>query len=167
VSASLTIPSDDPSSPATVALSGTGTVPDESVLPNSLAFSPQPVASSSPTQKLTVANTADGTGALMIGTVAKTGAGAGAFDVVFDSCSGVSVAPGDSCELGVRFAPSAPGPAAAALQIPANDPGGPVSAALSGVGTTVSVPTAAKCKKKKHSKKHKKKCAKKHTKRHK
>jgi hypothetical protein len=132
--ASVRIPSDDPTSPATVALSGTGTAPDEVVQPGSLGFGQQQVGTQSATQVVTVGNSADATGALEVDGISLTGGGAAQFALVFDGCSGQSVQPGDSCTLGVRFAPSSAGASDASLQIPSNDPAGDPAVSLSGTG---------------------------------
>jgi hypothetical protein len=132
--ASLSIPSDDPTSPATVALSGTGTSPDQSVSPTSLAFGSQPVGTHSATQTIDVENSADGTGPLLVGNVSLTGA-TSHFDIVFDTCSGRSISPGDECQVGARFTPSAAGGQSATVEIPSNGSTLPVAVSLSGTGT--------------------------------
>jgi hypothetical protein len=137
--ASLSIPSSAPTSPATVALSGTGTLPDQDVSPVALAFGSQPVGVASSTQAVTVANSADGSGPLQVGAVSLGGAAASQFDLVFDGCSGRSLSPGDDCQIGVRFAPSAQGSQAASIQIPSNGSVSPVGVTLTGSG--VAAPT--------------------------
>jgi hypothetical protein len=135
--ASLSVPSDDASGPATVALSGTGTVPDQDVSPAALAFGSQSVGGRSATQKITVANSADGTGPLQIAGVSIVGGAASQFDLVFDGCSAQSVSPGDNCVLGVRFVPSAPGSQSASVEIASNGATTPVSVSLAGTGIAV------------------------------
>jgi hypothetical protein len=130
--ASLSIPSDDPTSPATVALSGTGTAPDESVLPGALQFGNQLVGTNSPTQSITVANTANASGPLVLGSASLGGASASQFDKVSDNCSGRALSPGDDCQISVRFVPGSAGAAVASLQIPSN--GGSPSVPLAGNG---------------------------------
>jgi hypothetical protein len=132
--ASLSIPSDDPTSPATVALLGTGTAPDESVLPSSLGFGERPVGSESATQRIDVANSANGSGPLTVGSVVLAGAAPGSYRLVFDACTGQSISPGDTCQLGVRFAPGSAGAQDARVQIPSNGSAIPVSVPLSGDG---------------------------------
>jgi hypothetical protein len=132
--ASLSIPSDDPTSPATVALTGTGTLPDESVSPGALRFGSRQLGSASPTQSVTVANSANGTGPLVVGSVTLAGTTPGSYDLVFDGCSGQSIAPGDACKLGVRFAPGSAGAQDASVRIQSNGSAIPVSVPLSGDG---------------------------------
>jgi hypothetical protein len=68
--------------------------------------------------------------------------GASAGDFFFGSwgCGG-SVAPGSSCQLSVRFAPSASGSRAATLDIVSGDLGGPFSVQLTGSGAQSSPAT--------------------------
>jgi hypothetical protein len=138
--ASLSIPSDDPTSPATVAVSGTGTTPDLQVSPSSLQFGTQFTGEGGPTQTIDVDNSADGSGPLLTGAVSLGGADAGDFDLVFDNCSGASISPGDDCQIGVRYAPAASGPSQASVQIPSNGSTSPVVVALSGSGQATPVP---------------------------
>jgi DNA-binding beta-propeller fold protein YncE len=134
--ASLSIPSDDlPISPATVALSGTGTEPDESVSPSALRFGGLPIGENSTTRTVTVANGADATAALQVGSIALAGPDPDQFDVVFDNCSNRAVEPGERCQLGLRFAPTAGGSASASVRIPSNGSASPVSVSLGGTGT--------------------------------
>jgi len=134
--ASLSIPSDDlPISPATVALSGTGTEPDESVSPSAIQFGGLPFGEDSTTRTVTVANGPDATAALQVGSIALAGPDPGQFDVVFDNCSNRAVEPGGQCQLGVRFAPTAGGAASASVRIPSNGSAGPVGVSLGGTGT--------------------------------
>ena len=132
--AALSIPSDDPTSPATVFMSGTGTAPDESVLPGSIAFGNQQTGTASSTRMVTVQNTANATGPLQVGSVALAGADPSSFDLVFDGCSGQLLSPGDACEVGARFAPAEAGGRSASIQIPSNGSTSPVSVDLSGAG---------------------------------
>jgi hypothetical protein len=138
--ASLSIPSDDPTSPATVALTGTGTAPKQAVNPASLSFASQEVGTDSATQSIDVTNSPNASGPLNVGSVALAGAGAGSYELVFDGCSGQSITPGDDCQVGVRFAPSAAGAQAAMVQIASNWSLSPADVTLDGIG--VAVPSA-------------------------
>ncbi len=134
--ATLTLPSNDPAGPHTVALSGTGVVlqPVLSV-PATLAFGSVNLGANA-VQSLTVANT--GAAPLNVGTPAITGANAGDFTLVTNGCT-AAVAPGGTCTLTLRFTPSAAGARAATLTLPSNDPAGPRTVALSGTGVAVAV----------------------------
>ncbi len=103
-----------------------------------LSFGSQSPATLSPAQNVTVTNT----GNVPLTIAGVTFAGAGANDFFFGSWScGGSVAPGSSCQLGVRFAPAASGPRVATLTIVSNDPAGPASVQLAGTGAQSSTVT--------------------------
>jgi uncharacterized repeat protein (TIGR01451 family) len=127
-SGTLTISSNAASSPDTVALTGTGVAPVIGATPGSLAFGTVPIGTDSSPQNVTVTNS--GTSGLHV-----TGATAsGPFAVSDDGCSGGSaVAPGDSCQIGVQFAPAGTGPASGTLTISSD--GGTATVALSGSGS--------------------------------
>lgn len=74
-----------------------------------------------------------GSAPLSLGEVAVRGAAAGDFTATA-SCAG-EVAPGGSCSVAVRFAPSAAGRRVAELLVRSNDPAGPQRVPLAGVGT--------------------------------
>ena len=89
------------------------------------------------TALFTVRNTAaKGTAPLAVGTVSVAGATPAQFGLVAgkDGCSGRTVLPGDACTFQVSFAPTSPLTKLAAVTIPSNDPEGPESVQLSGVG---------------------------------
>jgi len=127
-SGALTISSNAASSPDTVALTGTGVAPVIGVTPGSLAFGSVPIGTVSSPQNVTVTNS--GTSGLHV-----TGATAsGPFAVSADGClGGGAVAPGDSCQIGVQFAPAGTGPASGTLTISSD--GGTATVALSGSGS--------------------------------
>ena len=127
-SGALTISSNAASSPDTVALTGTGVAPVIGVAPGSLAFGTVPIGTVSSPQNVTVTNS--GTSGLHV-----TGATAsGPFAISADGCSGAgAVAPGDSCQIGVQFAPASTGPASGTLIISSD--GGTATTALSGSGS--------------------------------
>jgi uncharacterized repeat protein (TIGR01451 family) len=127
-SGALTITSNAASSPDAVALTGTGVAPVIGVTPGSLAFGTVPIGTVSSAQNVTVTNS--GTSGLHV-----TGATAsGPFAVSADGCSGGgAVAPGDSCQIGVQFAPASTGPASGTLTVSSD--GGTATVALSGSGS--------------------------------
>lgn len=108
----------------------------------------QPVASKSPSQlafgnvnvnetsdlAATVSNT--GLAALSPSTATVTGTDAAKFSIVFDNCSGASVAPSGNCSVTARFTPGATagGPYNATLNVPHNASGSPTTWALTGTG---------------------------------
>ncbi len=63
-----------------------------------------------------------GTEDLAIGTIAVTGTDAQLFTIENDTCSGVTLAPGENCTVTIIFTPSSDGLKQATLEIPSNDP---------------------------------------------
>jgi hypothetical protein len=100
-----------------------------------LSFGAQPTSTLSLPQTITVTNT--GNAPLTISGLTFAGADANDFLVGSSSCGG-SVAPAASCQLTVRFAPSASGARAATLEIASDDPAGPTAVQLSGTGAQAS-----------------------------
>lgn len=127
-SGTLSVTSNAASSPDTVALTGTGVAPAIAVTPGGLAFGTVPIGTTSSPQNVTVTNT--GTSGLNV-----TGTSvSGPFTISADGCSGGSaIAPGDSCQIGVQFAPASTGPASGTLTIKSD--GGTATVALSGSGS--------------------------------
>lgn len=127
-SATLSVPSDDPSSPATATLGGTGVLPAPAVgLPAALAFGGEGIGVPT-TKTATITNT----GTLPLH-VSSASAG-GDFSVTNDACEGVAVAPGATCTIDVRFLPSARGPETGSLSISSDAASSPDQLGLSGTG---------------------------------
>jgi len=101
--------------------------------PTSLSFAAQTMGTASAVQTVSVGNT--GTGNLVISSVALSGAGAASFVASGDHCTGVTVAPGGTCSVGVSLSPVAAGSVSASLTVSDNGPGGSQVVALSGQGT--------------------------------
>jgi hypothetical protein len=143
VSATLEVPSDDPGSPLTVPLSGTGVPPVASLAasPRGLAFPSRTLGSSFP--PLTVVVTDTGTAAAHVGAASITGAGAGDYAVSSDTCTGTTIAISASCSVSVRFTPTSIGTSDATLDLPTDAPGSPLTVGLAGaaVGAGVGVPS--------------------------
>jgi hypothetical protein len=111
----------------TVALSGQATSP-LGLTPASHAFGSTMVGTTSAVQSFSLVND----GASPLGPVSV--AVAAPFAIVGDGCTGVTLTPGGgTCSLGVRFAPTATGPAMDMLSASAG--GFTVTAALDGTGT--------------------------------
>ncbi|MGH8271314.1 MAG: beta strand repeat-containing protein, partial [Gammaproteobacteria bacterium] len=130
----LAVTSNASSSPDTVALTGTGTAPAVSLNPAALDFGSLAVGTSSAVETLTVMNS--GNAVLDFnGAASVTGADAGDFAIVADSC-GATLAMNASCTIGVTFTPGAVGARAASLAIPSDAPApSPQAAPLTGTGT--------------------------------
>lgn len=116
------------------ALSGTGVAPLLSLLPDAHDFGAVLLGERAAAASFTVANEGSGPATLPAGAVVLGGAGASAFAVTDDDCSGAELAAGEECTVAVVFAPSAVGAATATLEVADGD-GGSLSAALSGTGT--------------------------------
>ncbi|OAI38871.1 hypothetical protein AYO39_03375, partial [Actinobacteria bacterium SCGC AG-212-D09] len=108
-------------------------LPAAFVSPQNLSFAPQPQATLSPSQPVTVANT--GGAPLRVTGLTFTGSDPGDFLVSSDDCRGAEIDPGTSCTVNVSFAPQAQGSRTATLNIKSNDPLTPATVALSGTGS--------------------------------
>jgi uncharacterized repeat protein (TIGR01451 family) len=143
-SATLSVPSNATSSPTMVELLGTGTAsippPAVGVSPSSIDFGDQLVGSTSGAHPVTVTNAAaSGSQSLTLGQLTVGGTNAAEFSLGNDTCSNASLAPGGSCTVDVRFAPSQVGSRSANLNITSNAASSPDSVALSGNGTVASL----------------------------
>lgn len=125
-----------------LALSGTAVAsPVLAVSPASLAFGSQTINSASATQAVTVTNV--GTAPLGITAIAPSG------DFNFEvsapgSCvTPITLAPGASCTLAVKFLPTALGPRSGWIDITSNAADVPQDVVLSGTGTQSPVPGIA------------------------
>jgi hypothetical protein len=122
-----------PAGTATGLLTGTGAAPAQlAVSPEPHAYGGVPTGSSS-SETFTVTNT----GGVSTGTLAASleGPNAGQFDVVDDTCQGVTLDADESCTVEVAFAPTTTGGKSATLLV-SGTPGGTASASLSGTGQT-------------------------------
>src|SRR5207244_3702631 len=105
-----------------VPLSGTGLAPAVQLSSGSLAFGEQPVGTASGAQTVTITNM--GTAPLSIPAVSLAGDNPGEF-AIGTAVSGITLAPGESRALEVRFAPTRPGSRGALLVISDSAPGSP------------------------------------------
>jgi len=129
LTASVIISDNDPTSPQTVALSGTGTQPIASFSASSLNFGTL-LINTSATLPLVLTNT--GTGTMTISRIYFSGSGAQWFSET-NNC-GTSLAANASCQIHVTFAPQALGTFTPTLNFSDNAPGSPQSIVLSGTG---------------------------------
>jgi hypothetical protein len=131
-SAQVEIPSDAPSSPVIVPLTGTGTQPALGLAPATLDF-----GSLNPGQTATLTTTVSntGNGDLDISAISAPG---GAFALVGGTClpPPTSVPPSGSCTITVEFAPTAVGSFSGSITITSNAPSSPDTVTL--LGTAVS-----------------------------
>jgi hypothetical protein len=100
--------------------------------PGSLAFGSQAQGTLSPPQTVTITNTTVGGDDLMVSRVRTVGTHPSDFLVSRDTCTGESIDEEDTCEVDVRFAPSAIGGRSATLEI--RHPAGLETVSLSATG---------------------------------
>lgn len=131
-SATLTLPSDDPASPATVALTGNGQTAALVSGPASADLGSVTVGATGANVAVTFTNS--GTTAATTGAATLGGADAAAVAKVSDACSSRTLAAGASCAIAVRLAPTHTGAQAATLALPSDAPGSPATVALTGTG---------------------------------
>ena len=116
---------------AAPSLTITYALPAVSLSGMSLSFGSQAQGSAGPGQAVTVTNT--GAAPLIVSGAQVSGAQAGDY-LIADGCQS-PVAPGATCQIGVRFAPQATGASSAALTLISNAATAPGPIALSGTGT--------------------------------
>ena len=107
---------------------GTGPTSALTESPSSLSFGSQAVGSTSGAQTVTVSN--PNSTAVSVSSVSASGP----FSQT-NTC-GTSIAANGSCTVSVKFAPTASGSASGSLSVASNAPSSPLTAALSGTGTT-------------------------------
>lgn len=132
-SATLSIPSNAPSTPNAVALSGTGLQAALTVA-SGLNFDQRPIGNTSPPQSLTVTNS--GTAPLTFVSVTISGSGMADYAVSSNNCT-ASIAPGASCAVAITFTPGSNGSRNANVVVTSNAPSSPNTITLSGTGASV------------------------------
>jgi hypothetical protein len=115
---------------AMVTLSGEGVAPAVTLAPAAFDFGTQAAGTRSEAHVFSIHN--DGSTPLQLGAAAIVGADVDQFALAGDECSGEALAPGAECPVRVRFAPDSSGARAAKLRLDSD--GGPLTAALSGLG---------------------------------
>ena len=130
-SATVSIQDNVPGTPQQVTLSGTGVAPSITLAPASLTFASQNTNTTSPAQTVTLTN--NGPGALIITSIALTGANPTDF-AQSNNCLVPSIPANSSCSINVTFAPAFGGARSASLSITDNATGNPQTLAISGTG---------------------------------
>ena len=130
-SASLSVTDSASGSPHTVTLSGTGTAPGVSLLPNTIAFGSIPVGTSSPATVVTLTNT--GSATLNITNITFTGSKP--FQFAQTNTCGATLSGGSNCTISVTYNPSVAAAVTASLSVTDNATGSPHTVAVSGTGT--------------------------------
>jgi hypothetical protein len=123
-----------PTSPHTVALSGTGTpAPWLERSTRALKFGYAHVGSTSPSKTVTLSNV--GSAAMTITAITKEGANPSDFRNLTETCTAVrTLNPGETCTASIAFRPTATGVRTARLTISDSAPRNPHHVALSGTG---------------------------------
>jgi len=124
--ATLSVNDNASGSPQTVALSGSGIAAAASLLPASLTFATRLVGTTSPAQSVKLRNT--GPVVLNISSIATTG------DYAQTHNCGASLGAGASCNINVRFTPTATGTRSGGLSVTDDASDSPQTVALSGNG---------------------------------
>ncbi len=101
-----------------IGISGVGTAPKLEVSATTLGFGALPVGSRTEPRRLRLSNS--GTASLEISELTLAGDDAAAFTSTQDACTGVSLAPGQRCEVGFEFGPRHQGAHQASLRIASN-----------------------------------------------
>jgi hypothetical protein len=114
--------------------------PGLSLKPDGFEFGGQAVGTASPSRTVNLTNTGDAP--LVVSGTAVIGPDADEFVKSGDGCTGIPLAAGGHCSIGMRFAPVAVGDAGATLRILSNAPAGPASFTLTGTGTPAPPPPA-------------------------
>ena len=128
----------------TVALSGTGIVPSASITPATYTFANQQVGTTSTVQTFTYTNTTYSNTApvsITVSSLALTGEAPRNYAIASDGCSGVTLAPAATCDVGVTFTPSVANNRTATLTVK-DETGGAANVTTSLSGTGVA-PTAS------------------------
>ncbi|HEX3909309.1 MAG TPA: choice-of-anchor D domain-containing protein [Solirubrobacteraceae bacterium] len=119
-------------------LSASAVTGTPSASPNPLSFSPIPYTPAqgfegeyNETEQINVQNSSDASTLIESATIA--GPGASSYSIQWNGCEGDLLATNNSCNLGVRFAPSSPGATSASLILNEDSASGPLVVALSGL----------------------------------
>jgi hypothetical protein len=125
---SISVASNAPNSPMTIALTGSGTVPGLGVSPAAVNFKGVVVGNSG-TATLNLSNT--GSAAVTISQASVTGTGF----TISGLAAGLTIQPGQNSSFTAQFQPTSKGSASGSISISSNSPNSPMTVALTGTGT--------------------------------
>src|SRR6202050_5750298 len=125
---SISVASNGPNSPMTIALTGSGTVPGLGVSPAAVNFKGVVVGNSA-TATLNLSNT--GSAAVTISQASVTGTGF----TISGLAAGLTIQPGQNSSFAAQFQPTSTGSASGSISISSNSPNSPMTIALTGTGT--------------------------------
>ncbi len=117
-------------SPDHIALTGTGSEGQLSILPNHLSFGQQDVGTTSKQQAIIVTNS----GKISVAIANVDSQNATEFPLISDTCSGVSIDPGNSCIIQAAFAPARDGGASGVITLNSDAVKSPHSMSVGGNG---------------------------------
>jgi phospholipase C len=129
---SITITDNNPTSPQVVSLSGIGS--SLSLSPSLLTFGTQVVGTTS--SRLLAQLTNNGSGAVTISSIAGNSAD---YKVNTNCPRPGTLGPGQSCNLGATFTPTAAGTRYGTVTVVSNDPASPTVLGLTGIGTQLTI----------------------------
>jgi hypothetical protein len=138
-SGTLSIPDDAPTSPQTVALSGTGLQPHATASPTTIAFGGVRPGKTATAQTVTLTN--DGNTTVHVSTATLTGDGS--FTVAANTCTGATLPVGGTCTVQLGFAPANLGSFTATLTFSDDAVNSPQTVAISGSGVMPAVSLSA------------------------
>ena len=127
-SGNISISSDAPNSPMSIALTGAGTQPGLASTPSAVSFGTVVVGSSG-SASVNLSNT--GSANVTISQASATGAGF----TMTGSPAGQTIQPGQSISFTAQFSPTTVGSASGSISISSNAPNSPMTIALAGLGT--------------------------------
>jgi hypothetical protein len=125
---SISVASNTPNSPMTIALTGSGTVPGLGVSPAAVNFKGV-VLGNSATATLNLSNT--GSAAVTISQASVTGTGF----TISGLAASLTIQPGQNSSFTAQFQPTSTGSASGSISISSNSPNSPMTIALTGTGT--------------------------------
>ena len=132
-SATLSVADNEPASPQTASLTGTGIdAPIVTLSESSLTFTGEPVGTASASQSVTVTNTGNAT--LNISGITVTGTNSGDFSLAPAGTCGATLAVQDMCTINVTFTPGGAGSRSASVSIADDAQNSPQAVTLSGTG---------------------------------
>ena len=128
----IVVSSDAPSTPDSVAVAGTGTVPELTVSPPQVGFPREVVGGTAAAKTFTLTNTGKADLAVSAVTTPMT-----EFPITSDTCTAQTLQPGASCSFLVAFEPSRDGGISGSIEIVSNALTSPDAALVSGTGLGV------------------------------
>jgi hypothetical protein len=127
-SGSISVSSNAPNSPMTIAVTGTGTQPGLGSSPATLSFGNVPVGTNG-TASVSLSNT--GTANVTISQASATGTGFS----ISGLAAGLTIQPGQNASFTAQFSPTSTGNASGSISVSSNAPNSPMTISVTGTGT--------------------------------